>query len=107
MPMAIVPAEVLSSSLSVYLETLPSEPRLASYLAERGLAEHRVEIQATLDAAIEDTGDYLWMQDGGVRWSGDFEDSLFSYLEVLHPWLTRASFKCSSPTADGCAGTKD
>lgn len=93
--MATVPAAVLSSSLSVYVDTLPSAPRLASYLAEQGLAEQREEIQAVLDAAIKDTGDYLWMQDGGVRWGGGFEDSLFSHLELLllHPWLSRASFK--------------
>lgn len=91
--MATVPAAVLSSSLSVYVDTLPSAQRLASYLAKRGLAEQREEIQAVLDAAIKDTGDYLWRQDGGVRWDGGFEDLLYSHLELLHPWLTRSSFK--------------
>ena len=93
MPMVTVLAGVLSSSLSVYVDTLPNAPRLASYLAEQGLAEQREEIQAALDAAVKDTGDFLWMQGGGVRWCGGFEDSLFSHLALLHPWLSRDSFR--------------
>lgn len=91
--MAAVPASVLCSSLSAYVVTFPSAPRLAGYLVEQNLAEHRENIQATLDAAIKDTDDYLWRQEGGVRWDSRFEDAMFVHLEGRHPWLGRKAFK--------------
>lgn len=91
--MATVSASVLCSSLTAYVVTFPSSPRLASYLVEQGLAEHRDSIQATLDAAIKDTDDYLWKQEGGIRWNSSFEDAMFVHLEGRHPWLVRKAFK--------------
>jgi hypothetical protein len=93
MPMPAVPASVLCSSLSAYVVTFPSTPRLSSYLVEHGLAEHGETIQATLDAAIKDTDDFLWTQEGGVSWDSRFEDAMFYHLEGRHPWLGRKAFK--------------
>jgi hypothetical protein len=80
--MATVPGSVLCSSLSAYVVTFPSAPRLASYLVEQGLAEQR-----------EETDEFLWKQEGGIRWDHRFEDAMFVHLEGRHPWLGRKAFK--------------
>jgi hypothetical protein len=82
----------LNDDLAAYVRTFPMVDRLREHLASQNRSGELTSVQAMLDLAVADTGDFLYAQSTPIRWNSEFEQALFHHVSVRHAWLTHDGF---------------
>ena len=83
----------LNEALRAYVKTFPIERYLADFLAARGLSSRMDSIKKTLDDSLGAAFCCVYDEEGGVRWSLQFEKKLFDYIRETSPWLSPLGFE--------------
>lgn len=84
--------QVLNKAMSAYVSTFPREEKLRAHLEKTRRVGQMAEIEATLRQALKAVEEHLYAQEGGVRWTSDFETEMYERIKTTSPWLDRNGF---------------